>query len=226
MTKKDADLTIADIQGVDKKDIIRRAAFKLLMNKGFSKTSYSDIAETSGCTRALVQYYFPKKEELLNDFMARLLILSDKHLVNRGLKTDSCFIDFYITGYMHFFFLLENDTMLPLTSDIIDRRTHSQTALSLMVDWMNHYEELACKDTEDITAAIFMTVGGAYEYIAYQLDLGKNVDIPLLLERTIGSFIHLLGFNEDDFMARHALHLLSEDDIRTINACLLQEMAS
>lgn len=223
--KKDTDLTIADIQGIDKKDIIRRAAFGLLMSKGFSKTSYSDIAEASGCTRALVQYYFPKKEELLNEFISRLIVLSDMHLVNRGLKTDSCFIDFYVTGYMHFYFLLENSAILPLTRDVIARRAHSQTALSLMVDWTTRYEELANKNPTDITAAVFMSVGGAYEYIAYQLDSGKSVDIPLLLERTIGSFMHLLGFDEDDFIARHALHLLSEDDIRAINTCLLQEMA-
>ncbi len=226
MAKKSTNLTIADIQGVDKKDIIRRAAFKLLMSKGFSKTSYSDIAEESGCTRALVQYYFPKKEELLNDFISRLLILSDRHLVNRGLKTDSCLLVFYVTGYLHFFFLLENSAILPLTRDIIARRTHSQTALSLMVDWTSRYDELACKDQEDITTAVFLAVGGAYEYIAYRLDSGESIDIPLLLERIIGSFMYLLGFNGDDFIARHARHLLSESDIHAINACLLQEMAS
>lgn len=226
MTKENADLTIADIQGIDKKELIRCSAFKLLMNKGFSKTSYSDIAHASGCTRALVQYYFPKKEELLNDFVSRLIILSDRHLVNRNLKTDSCFIDFYVTGYMHFYFLLENDDVMPLTRDIIARRAHTQTALSLMVAWMKRYEEMAPKSQDDITAAMFISVGGAYEYIAYQLDLGNDIDIPLLLERTIGSFMHLLGFDEHDFRARHASHLLSEADIRAINECLLQEIAS
>lgn len=45
--------------------------------------------------KELVQYYFPKKELLIVDFLNKLLSLSEKHFIENSLKNDNNFINLY-----------------------------------------------------------------------------------------------------------------------------------
>lgn len=204
----------------DKRDLIRAAAFSLMMEKGFSRTSYTDIARASDCTRALVQYYFPKKDQLMVDFMQRALELGEQYACDHGLKTGSCFIDFYTTGYIHFSFLLRNAELLPLTRDMIATRDHSAVAIAEMTAWQRRYPELDGLDDETITDAVLLSVGGAYELIHHHLKQGRAIDIPRLLERTIHTFIVDLGLDPSEFAERHSQHLLDEETLACANAYL------
>ena len=61
---------------------ILAAAWDLFMEKGFQDTSSTDLAERSGVSRSLVQYYYPKKDLLAVAFGKAVVIAS--HLVARS----------------------------------------------------------------------------------------------------------------------------------------------
>lgn len=203
---------------------IRRAAFSLMMEKGFSRTSYTDIAEASGCTRALVQYYFPKKDRIIVEFIERVLELSEEYIVRRGMKTDSCFEDFYLTGYIHFYVLLNNESLLPLTRDIVSSRERSAITISEMERWQHRYPEFEGIDSARITDAILFSIGGAYELINHHLANGLPIDIPLLLDRAISTYAANLGM--ESLLKRQGQDAPPLDDaaIEEANAFLLQNI--
>ena len=96
----------------NKRSFILSQAFGLLMEKGYAKTSYTDIAKACQLTRPLVQYYFPKKEMFMQEFIERLIELCNTYLRQHKLNTGYCFVDFYLTGTMYFTFLLENEGII------------------------------------------------------------------------------------------------------------------
>lgn len=202
-------------------ELITRAAFELLMEKGYTDTSYADIARRCGRTRSLVQYYYPKKELILSDFVLRLLQLSEDYLQEHDLGTDSCFVDFSITGYMHFCFLLNNEDLRPLTLDISSLRSASSSIIELMESWVIRYDELSGFSSDEVLDAVLLSMGGAYEFMNYHLKEQLPIDVADLLRRTIAAFMFQLGFDTADFEAEFETHLLSDEVIADANEYIL-----
>lgn len=207
-----------------KGDAIRETAFRLMMERGFAKTSYSEIARLNDCTKALVQYYYPKKDALMEQFVRRMLELGEEFLDARGLKSDSCFVDFYSSGYIHYHFLLKNESMLPLTRDLLATRLYSAAALEEMIAWQHRYPELAGIDDQLIADSVLLSAGGAYDLIHYHLRQGIPIDIPALLKKIILTLIMDLGLDPSDYPERFSDHLLSEEVLAEANEYLFSNM--
>ncbi len=73
-----------------KEETIRRAAEELFLDKGFSRTSMSDIAREAGCNQALIHYYFRTKEKLFKDIFTDKVELIFSSIVRR-METNSSF---------------------------------------------------------------------------------------------------------------------------------------
>lgn len=218
-----ADLPTTD--AVSKKELILHAAFRLLMEKGYKNTSYSDIAYESNCTRALVQYYYPKKDYFITAFVDRLLEAVDEQVRSRGLMTGSCFADFSITGHLYFNFLLANERLRPLALDLIAYRETSLINIERMEAWQHHYPELDDLDDALVLDAVLFAAGGAHELIYHHLMHDTPIDLHLLLARTISSYALLLGFGQetvDDLLKRPPL---DNAVINEANAELLRIMS-
>ena len=124
----------------NKRSFILSQAFGLLMEKGYAKTSYTDIAKACQLTRPLVQYYFPKKEMFMQEFIERLIELCNTYLRQHKLNTGYCFVDFYLTGTMYFTFLLENEGIIPLTKDLFSTSAATEAISSVMAQWVDSRE--------------------------------------------------------------------------------------
>lgn len=197
-----------------------------MIEKGYAKTSYTDIANRSGCTRALVQYYFPKKDAFITDFVDQLLACVDNYASKAKLTCGSCFIDFSVTGFLYFQFLLKNEQLRPLALDLITHRGTSRISIERMASWQHRYKELAGIDDSVITDAVLMAVGGAHELIYHHLENNLEIDIRLLVGRTISTYIALLGLNVDEFNDQLKSHRVSEEAAKKANAKILQQMMS
>ncbi len=205
-------------------ELIRKTAFKSLMDRGLSKTSYTSIADEAGVSRPLVQYYYPKKSVLMTEFLERVLELSETYAVESGLMTGSRFVDYYMTGYMHFYFLLKNEQLLPLTRDLVSEREYTVIGVEAMAKWQHRFDDGLEVTDAQITDAMLLSVGGAYELIAYHLDHGIEIDIPLLVSRAIHTFIVDLGLDPGEFDQRYSEHLLDEDAIAAASRYILEHI--
>lgn len=191
--------SLSEVLGIDKKAVIRNNAFSLLMEQGYAKSSYADIAKRSGCKRSLVQYYYPKKNQILLEFVERLIQCSYDFMALRHAESGSCFLDFFTTGQIHFYVLLKNETLLPLTRDIVANRETSNAIISLMADWQRKHPGAEKIDQDRILPSIAFSMGGAYECIYLNLSQQQEIDIPQLLSHTIRSYIVELGIDPSAF---------------------------
>lgn len=60
-------------ENIEAKERILHASIKLFSEKGFDKSSVSEIAEAANVTKALIYYYFKSKEDILDDLVHSLL---------------------------------------------------------------------------------------------------------------------------------------------------------
>lgn len=212
--------------GQNKRNLILSRAFALIMEKGYAKTSYTDIAKACGLTRPLVQYYFPKKEMFMREFIERLLELCGSYLHQRKLNTGSCFTDFYLTGFMYFTFLLENEELIPLAKDLIATRSATESISSVMTQWVASQDELRSYEYRAVETAVITTMGGVYDLIFHRLSEGGPDDIPSLLAWAIKGTMVQLGMDAESLAESFKENALPEATAKAANEYLLEEMAN
>ena len=84
---------------------IRDVAFNVFTREGFEGASFSDIAKEASVSKSLVQYYFPKKEQFIADFIHKSLNVT-RQIIDEDLKYE-CHHDLaklYAVGYAQFLF--------------------------------------------------------------------------------------------------------------------------
>jgi AcrR family transcriptional regulator len=64
------------------KEQILDVAVRLFLTKGFEKTHYSELAETTGITKAGVYYHFPNKEDLYLKVVDKVMTGSEEWVEN------------------------------------------------------------------------------------------------------------------------------------------------
>lgn len=208
----------------NKRSFILSQAFGLLMEKGYAKTSYTDIAKACQLTRPLVQYYFPKKEMFMQEFIERLIELCNTYLRQHKLNTGYCFVDFYLTGTMYFTFLLENEGIIPLTKDLVSTRAATEVISSVMAQWVASREELQGFEYREVETAVIMSMGGVYDLVFHRLSEGEPDDIPSLLNWAIQATMKQLGLSTKGLTESFENHALTTDVAEDANRYLVKEM--
>lgn len=207
-------------KNLDHKRLIAEEAYRLFILQGYNKTSYTDIANKSGMDRALVQYYFPKKELLVVEFMSKLLSMAETVIELRGLKSNNSWIDMYLIGQIHFSFLLSDENLAKFTLDIVSSRTLTQTILIFDESWAFHFLNIHPSEQDDVSDNLTIAAGGAYEMIYRYLISGKSLPVSRLMKRTMLSFINTLDENLENSPEFIFSYSLNEQTLTDINKYL------
>ena len=172
----------------EERNRIRDVAFNVFTSKGFENSSFSDIAKEASVSKSLVQYYFPKKEQFINDFIDRSLSVVTQ------IVSDDLDYEFqhelgklYAVGYAQFYFAMYNDKMNSLRMDIIRDRAVTETVVRNGIEWIASHTNAIPIDTpeaeEECRKTLVYVVGGAFDYIYGCLSQGVDID-PAFLSDT------------------------------------------
>ncbi|AVK49344.1 hypothetical protein AXY43_15800 [Clostridium sp. MF28] len=202
------------------RDLIAKTAFNLFLNKGYNKTSYKDIADNSSNERTLIQYYFPKKELLITDFLNKLLSLSEQYITEKSLKSDNNFINLYIIGQIHFSFLLMNDEMKTLTLDIVSNRAITKEIVFFNENWVFSFFNLSAELNKELSDDIVMIMGGTYELIYRYISKSESLNVPNLLKKIMLHFLTAMGHENSIYRELLSSHALSEETLCEANSYL------
>ncbi len=107
---------------MDARATIKHAAFALFRVNGFAKTSYSAIARRSGCGRPLVQYHFPKKDDLLVEFISDVMTEIDLELSSELRVSPNNPQRTLLFGQIYYATLLLDEGMRTLALDMLGNR--------------------------------------------------------------------------------------------------------
>ncbi len=153
----------------EERNRLTQVAFNLFRKKGYDDTSFNDIAKSANIQKSMVQYYFPKKENLIHLYTQR--VLSKAYKLVQAQYPDFDTIDqIYTTGYLVFSFFYRDNQTEHLVKTILEQRGNTSMAIDEVIKWaMGHLDT----DDEDVkhrlSKAIVYAAGGGCEYVYYVL---------------------------------------------------------
>ena len=169
----------------EERERIQRNAFNLFSQQGIEASSFADIAKNSFVTKSLVQYYFPKKDKFITDFVRKSMDCVQKISEQiPGFDEKEPLEKLVCIAYIQFYFAVYNDKMSRLSIDILRDRAITKTvidqAAQCNIDYLG--EELAGEDMEQIRLALQFLYGGTFDYIYTCTVEGKDIDINTVIQ--------------------------------------------
>ena len=172
---------------------ILRAAYAMLMERGYGATTYREIAQATGKRPATVQSLFPEKSIFAVSLIRRLVDGCSAFAAARGLITGDVLGDLDVIGQLYFGFLLSGAKMRRLTGEILADRSLTSASLLFNEEWVSEYFGLDDAQSARCAQAFVFAMGGGYE-VAYQSLVGNEpVDIAELVGVIIDSFVANAG---------------------------------
>lgn len=169
----------------EERNRIRDVAFNVFSNKGFENSSFSDIAKEASVSKSLVQYYFPKKEQFISDFIDKSLSAVTQIVrEDLDLQFDHELGELYAIGYAQFYFAMHNEKMNSLRMDIIRDRGNTEMVVKHGIDWLvSNTKAIQVETPEQVEACkktLVFVVGGAFDYLYDCMLYGVEFDEEFL----------------------------------------------
>ena len=120
--------------------------------------------------------------------------------------------------------LWKNESLAPLTRDIVANRETSSAIISLLAEWQLTHLDADGVDQSRILPSITFAMGGAYERVYLALTQHADVDIASLLSSTIRSYIVELGIDPATFDLDKNSFMLDESFLAEANAYVLEHL--
>lgn len=182
-----------DLNKKQKKNALLQTAFELFTDKGFAKTTISDIAAKSGLAKGTFYLYFKDKYELRDRLIAHKAgqLLADAHeelMKNpvEGFENQLLFVIHYVIGR-----LTENPELLRFISKNLSwgifKNAFERTVPEETQQFYSYYLELMkndqfpCKEPELLLFTILELVGSTcYSCILYNQPVSMEEYLPYL----------------------------------------------
>ena len=169
---------------------IRDVAFNVFSRQGFENSSFSDIAKEASVSKSLVQYYFPKKEQFVSDFIDRSLsVVTEIVRSDLDYEFEHSLGELYAIGYAQFYFAMYNDRMNTLRMDIIRDRGNTEMVVKQGIDWLvKHTEAIPVDDPEQqrlVQKTLIYVVGGAFDYLYDCISNGVEIDAAFISDTSM-----------------------------------------
>lgn len=209
----------------DNRTTIESAAYKLFREIGYKLTSYTAIAEASGVGRPLVQYYFPKKDDLATRFILKVLESITGLVDATGKASPSpqgCIVQL---GQVYYAFLLSDEKMRRLAYDLFSSRQVTGKVIETNAAYTIPLLGSAAEDAERLVEASVKATGGVYELMFRGLEKGLPLDPAGLAVQNVAAFLALSsrqGYEEA--VGKLSSELLDGETVEGILPKLSQEI--
>ena len=205
------------------KSTIRRCAYALMYEQGYSTTSYTDIAMRSGLGRPLVQRYFPKKEQFILDLIQDVSAICKRLLEeHESIQLPIVIRRLHLTQ-LYLSVLLCNQRAVSLTCDVLSDR--KVTARIIDLHHRSAYAIFPNEDQAFLREASVRSMGGTYELMMDKHLRNENISPDNLAAQTMAAF---LSFSQDapyqDSYKDACANLLPEHVISQMVHALLNEL--
>ena len=201
----------------DNRRRITSAAFQLFRECGYRLTSYSKIAERSEMGRPLVQYYFPKKEDLATEFVLSILDEASRFATPLGDGLANPLVNATRMGHIYYSFLLGTPEMRRLTLDLLASRQVTSRVTIVNAEYTIHGFPEAQSDAAQLRESSIRATGGIYEIVFAKLETGQQLDpAQLSMQNTAAFAAFALGKGYDETIEDLVGSLMDTDEVERI----------
>lgn len=168
--------------------------------KGYKATSYAELAQNVGITKGLLQYYFPKKDQLATEVMTQVLEESIAALGIRNRAAEhsvKAYGELYRIGQVFFAYLLAPEGYQQFLSDVVSSLDLVDNVLAFNLNWaMAYAQEGERTEGDAVTESVVMTMGGFYSLLHYTIAHKREMDVAKHLGTVMREVMRALGFSE------------------------------
>lgn len=213
-------------RNLDTERSILASTWDLFMEKGFTRTSYTDLAERSGVTRSTVQYYAPKKT-LLAEACFRAVYTASRDVVRERIGSSTSWL---ANGYLNIQVMLAayfaSTGMRRFLQDVLYDRDLVQNLIELLFRMGIDEEASAFLERRQVPDGILVAVGGLSELLFTYLKRGSVPEIssmPVIGFMAIARELDLMPTPEgfDEFEATIDSLAMSNDELAPLGASAL-----
>lgn len=181
---KEGPLMANDSKSNTKQEIIS-AAWGQFQRNGYNATTYATIADQLGIGRSLVQYHFPKKEELPISLISWVIEQSREALGVTDEEMRGDYVAFYRVGLCAFTYLLDEGFSLFL-SEMLENRVITDALVEMNAKWAISHKNLEWNlSNDEIERSVIMAMGGFYDYLYHCLKTEKKFDVRSCLAMAV-----------------------------------------
>ena len=168
---------------------IARVAARQFAERGYDETSYTTIAEECGVSRNLVQYHWPKKDQLAIAYMQTVLdgCMRELGYADRDLTDDVekvCRL-----GTRFFKTLLAGTGTRTFLRDVLASRDLTEGVLAFNIAWaIEHLRVSPAADMDAVTRVAIVRMGGFYELLYWCLKNDRPMDVDAELSAVVHAF--------------------------------------
>lgn len=191
----------------DNRSTIESAAYRLFRKVGYKLTSYTMIAEESGVGRPLVQYYFPKKDDIAMSFILRILNSIEGIMGSSGKASQIPQGRVAQLGQVYYAFLLSSDEMKRLALDLLTSRQVTSRVIEANASYTIPLLGSSPGDGSRLVESSVKATGGVYELMFRGLERGVPLDPADLALQNTAAF---MAFSTDTSYEK-AMHLLEPE---------------
>ena len=206
---------------------ISRAAWRLFVKQGYTKTSYDHVAKESGINKPLVQHYFPKKELLIFGGITNLRTVAAhkaSRLVGEGNSNSSK--RFYVLGQIYIAALTSNNQVKKFLLDILESRSLTSDVIAFDFDWS--LSEVSPEQDKLLHRESFLdtntaNMGAFYELLFYKLRNDQPYVLSDLIKPAVLSLMEELGWNPQDAKRELDKQSFTNEQLQELGAEALAE---
>ena len=175
------------------------ASWDLFGEKGYTDTSYADLARVSGVNRATVQHYFPKKE-LIASMNMELFRSACAELVNeRYPEAKEPIARQYLVGQIYVAGLLSTKQTRRFAHDVLESRAFTDATIATDLDWS--VSEVLGQNTSanvELRQDVIAAMGGLYGLMYHTTLTGEGFNLSERIRPGLRSLGALAGYTHEE----------------------------
>lgn len=174
---------------------VLRATWELFTEKGYSETSYADVARVSGVNRATVQHYFPKKELMASMNLQLLRTACAELVAQHWPDIDDPIAGQFLMGQIYVSALLGRAETRRFTLDVLESRAFTDETIATDLDWsLDQVFGTGRADADlELKQDVLAAMGGLYGLMYHTALTGESFDLSKRLRPGLTSLGRLAG---------------------------------
>ena len=216
---KESNLTMPMPKNTAKRNEILNCAFQLISETEYNKVFLRDIAEKANINKSLLQHYFPKKSDIIENILDDLLELSFRYVEYIVPENESMHLRLSVYTSLFWEMVSNHDRLNNFATNIISEREILNIWINIVYKWLRTFNENGESRLSDdnLKAALAFSIAGGLELYLYRDEM--QIDVMFICRHITASFMNILNISDKEIkrVLSQAKLVLEKLDIQEFN---------
>lgn len=180
-----------------KRSEILKTAYRMFCEKGFEQVLLREIAAKVEISKALLQHYFTKKNDILETMLQEILEVSFLYVDQVVTTKNSIYLRLSVYANLFFHTATQQNDLHKFVVSIISDRSLLRAWIQIIYKWLRTIknEEMGGVSERDFQIALSLAMAGGVELLLRNEEL--EIPVSFICEQMVTSFMRVLNNDAD-----------------------------